>query len=260
MPKVRFAGRIFPQAVQLSVKDHPQINWKDVENDLDITFTISVQNGEVTVDCDLNKFDSALHLTSVYMRAFDLARATVDLTAFCSGYGFTVLFEKYTSPEGDTSDFAPHDARLAPLCTAYNMGVSPLSMDENDFHKVLVIVSADWRIFHALRDLIEAITLPHESATNCARAIEKLRHVIAPNQPRGQAWRTLRNALNISEPYLKLITDISTGPRHGDPTHIPGKIAVEVSRRAWIIMNRFFEYKKRNAGSLPVSDFPLLTV
>lgn len=260
MPKVRFAGRIFPQVVQLSVKDHPQINWKDDENDLDISFAISIQNGTVTVDCDVNKFDPALHLTSLYMRAFDLARATVDLTAFCTGYGFTVLFEKFTSPSGEITDLAPYDPRLAELCTAFKMGVSPLSVDENDFHKVLVIVSTDWRLFHALRDLIEAVTLPHESATNCARAIEKLRHVIAPNQPRGQAWRTLRNALNISESYLKMITDISTGPRHGDPAHIAGKITVEISSRAWIIMNRFFEYKKRNAGPLPLADFPLLTV
>jgi hypothetical protein len=259
MPKVQFAGRIFPEAIQLSVKDHPQINWRDDENDLDINFAISIQNGAVTVDCDVNKFDPGLHLTSLYMRAFDLARVTVDLTAFCTGYGFTVLFEKFTSPSGEITNLGPHDPRLGALCTAFKMGQSPLSTDENDFHKVLVIVSTDWRIFFALRDLIEAITLPHESTTNCARVIERLRHVIAPNRPKGQAWRMLRNALNLSEPYLKLITDISTGPRHGDPTHIPGKTTVEISRRAWIIMNRFFEYKKRNAGSLPLADFPLLT-
>jgi hypothetical protein len=35
---------------------------------------------------------------------------------------------------------------------------------------------------------------------------------------------------------------------------------MEISRRAWVIMNRFFEYKKRNAGSLPLADFPPLTV
>jgi hypothetical protein len=203
MPKVQFAGRIFPEAIQLSIKDHPQINWKDDENDLDINFAISIQKGAVTVDCDVNKFDPALHLTSLYMRAFDLARATVDLTAFCTGYGFTVLFEKFTSPNGETTNLGPHDPRLGALCTAFKMGTSPLGTDENDFHKVLVIVSTDWRIFFALRDLIEAITLPHECATNCARAIERLRHIIAPNQPKGQAWRTLRNALNLSEPYLK---------------------------------------------------------
>jgi hypothetical protein len=86
-----------------------------------------------------------------------------------------------------------------------------------------------------------------------------LRHIVSPSTPKGQAWRHLRDALNISEPYLKLITDVSTGPRHGDPTHIPGDMTVEITRRAWTIMNRFFEYKKRNAGALPLIEFPLLS-
>ena len=260
MLRVRFSGQIFPSnGVQLSVADHPQINWHDHDNDLDITFTIAIQNNTITVDCDVPRFDPSL-VTPLFMRAFDLARATVDLTAFSSGLGFVVIFETITDPNGTVTTVAAHNPNLAALCTAFQMGLRPATAEENDFHKVLIIVSTDWRIFRALRHLIEGITLPHKSATNCARAIEALRHIIAPNQPRGQAWRNFRSALNVSEDYLKMITDVSTGPRHGDPTHIPGAITVEITRRSWIIMNRFFEYKKRNVGDLPLADFPLLTV
>ena len=259
MDRVRFAGRIFPAAAQLSVTDHPQISWHDDEHGLDITFTISIQNNRVVVDCDVDKFDPA-DVTALYMRAFDLARATADLAAFSSGYGFNVVFETFTSPEGTATPFGAYDASLAPLCTAYQMGVRAATVDKNNFHRVLTIVSTDWRIFRALRHLIDAITLPHESAVNCARSIEALRHIIAPNQPRGQAWRTLRNTLNVSEDYLKVVTDVSTGPRHGDPTHISGTTTKEITRRTWIIMNRFFEYKKRNNQPLPPADFPLLTI
>jgi hypothetical protein len=259
MPKVRFTGRIFPHAIQLSVKDHPQINWKDVENDLDMTFTIGIDGNAVTVDCEVNKFDPALHITPLFMRAFDLARATVDLVGFCTGYGFTVVFETFTSPTGVTTPFGAYDPSLSALCTAFKMGVFSAALEENDFHKVLTIVSTDWRIFRALRDLIEAITLPHESAVNCARAIEGLRNIIASNPSRRQAWREMRDTLNISEDYLKLITDVSIAPRHGDHTHVPGAKTKEITRRSWIIMNRFLEYKKRNEGPLPSADFPVLT-
>jgi hypothetical protein len=258
MLRVRFSGRIFPTGVNLSVADHPQINWHDDENDFDITFTTTIQNNVVTVDCDVSRYDPTL-ITALYMRAFDLARATVDLAAFNSGYGFAVVFETFTSPTGETTPIGAYDASLAPLCTAYRMGVQPATEEENDFHKVLVIVSTDWRIFRALRHLIEAITLPHEAATHCARAIEALRHIIAPNEQPRQAWPKLRDALNISEDYLKMITDVSIAPRHGDPTHVPGKTTIEITRRAWKIMDRFFEYKKRNVGPLPLVDFPLLT-
>ena len=258
MPRIRFIGRIFPTGVNLSVADHPQLNWHDDENKLDITFAISIQNSVVKVDCDVSRFDSTL-ITAIYMRAFDLARATVDLAAFNSGYGFVVVFETFTSPTGETTSIGAYDASLAPLCTAYTMGIKPTTVEENDFQKVLVAVSTDWRIFRALRHLIEAITLPHESATHCARAIEALRHIVAPNEPPKRAWPILRDTLNVSEGYLKVVTDVSTGPRHGDPTHIPGATTTEITQRAWKIMNRFFEYKKRNAGPLPLDEFPLLT-
>jgi hypothetical protein len=148
MPRVRFAGRIFPEAIKLSVQDNPQINWRDVESDLEITFTLIIQNGAVSVDCDVNKFDYNLHIESIYMRAFDLARATVDLAAFSAGWGLTVLLDKLTLPDGTITDLAPGDARLAALCTAFALGgPAPPSADQNDFHKVLLIVSTDWRIF-----------------------------------------------------------------------------------------------------------------
>lgn len=258
MPRVRFIGRVFPSEVRLTVADHPQITWHDDQNNIDTIFTITIQNNTITVDCETNRFDPSL-VTFLYMRAFDLARATVDLAAFSSGYGFIVIIETITTPDGQTTTIAAYDPSLAALCKAYQIGVVPATTTDNDFQKVLLLVSTDWRIFRTLRHLIEAITFPHEAGRNCANAIEALRHIIAPNQPSGQAWRNFRNALNISEDYLKMITDVSTGPRHGDPTHIPGPTITEITRRSWRVMNRFFEYKNRNSGPLPLTDFPLLT-
>ena len=202
MPRVRFSGTIFPTGVNLSVADHPQINWHDDENQLDITFTITIQNNAVKVDCDVSRFDPTL-ITALYMRAFDLARATVDLAAFNSGYGFVLVFETFTSPTGETAPVGAYDPRLAPLCTAYQMGGTPSTAEENDFHKVLTIVSTDWRIFRALRHLVEAITLPHESATHCARAVEALRHIVAPDEEPRRAWPIFREKLNISKEYQR---------------------------------------------------------
>jgi hypothetical protein len=259
MPTIYFGGRILPTAIQITINDHPTINWKDSELDLDIAFTISINTGEVRVVCELSKFDQREHLARIYMRAFDLVRATVDLTSFSTGYGLTVIIDSFTDTLGVTTPFVPHDPAKAALCTAFTMAPAT-TIDANEFHKVLVIVLTDWRLFRALRELIEAITLPHESSVNCARCIEAIRHIIAsPNRSRNQAWGEMRSALNLSEPYLKLITDVSTGPRHGAPVHIPGNTTTEITRRAWIIMNRFLEYKKRDSTPLPLTDFPVLT-
>jgi hypothetical protein len=181
------------------------------------------------------------------------------LIAFGSGIALTVVFEKFTDANGITNDILFRDDRLPPLCTVFKTEAKPATREENDFHKTLAIVATDWRILHALHDLIEANTIPHVSSINCARVVERLRHIIAGDQPRNDAWRKMREVLNISEAYLKLITDVSADPRHGDPIRITGNVTMEIIFRTWAIMNRFLEYKKGSDQQLPITKFPLLT-
>jgi len=82
--------------------------------------------------------------------------------------------------------------------------------------------------------------------------------MIAPGEKTGEQWAKMRSALNLTEEYLKYITDLSKGPRHGERTRIEGESTTEITRRSWIIMNRFIEYRKRGNQDLPTSDFPLL--
>lgn len=121
------------------------------------------------------------------------------------------------------------------------------------------MVLQDAGLFMALNDLIAAISLPHVSTVNCARAIEGLRHLIASTGSSDkQAWEQMRQALQIDKAYLKLITDSSAASRHGNRVHVPGSVTTEITRRSWIIMNRYFEYRKRGNRVLSLTDFPLL--
>jgi hypothetical protein len=163
-----------------------------------------------------------------------------------------------TNPSGLTTPIAPHDARLATLCTAFSMEPAT-TLEKNEFHKVLTLVLTDWRLFRILRQLIEANTVPHESSVNCALVVEGIRHLLAvPGSNTKQSWLNMRERLNLSVDYLKLITDVSIAPRHGDSTHIPGTTAVEITQRTWTVMNRLFEYKKRGAQGLDAAEFPVL--
>jgi hypothetical protein len=162
-----------------------------------------------------------------------------------------VYLDTFVNPDGVQSPIAPKDDRLAPLCTA-------LALD-SEFDQVHALVLQEVGLFMALNDLIGAITLPHVSPVNCGRAMDGLKHLIAtPGSNDKQAWEQMREALQIDEKYLKFITDHSSGPRHARPGHTPGSVTTEVTRRSWIIMNRFFEFRKRGSKRLSLPDFPLL--
>jgi len=111
----------------------------------------------------------------------------------------------------------------------------------------------------ALNDLIVAITIPHISSINCARAVDAIKHLISPTASTDkQAWEQMQSTLHLDKKYLTLVTDISKDARHGKGTHVSGSMTTEATQRAWTVMNRYFEFRKRGNKPLPISDFPLL--
>lgn len=257
METLRFDGRVLPTVVQVTIQDHPVINWNSPDENLNLTVKISIQQSMISVECETAKYDPN-KLPHIYNRAFDLSRAAVDLIAFQTGYGLTVIFEKLILPSGEVTEFLSSDPTVAALCTAYST-TFPSDLQNNSFDQALRIVSSDWRIAHVLRWLAEGLSIPHVHPTNGARAIEGIRNLIAPaGMPRGQAWREMRKVLNVSEDFLRYVTNFSTGPRHGEHGHIPGAETAEIYRRSWTIFNRFLEFKKRGDQSLPLSEFPML--
>lgn len=252
MRQLTFSGRVLPLVFSVSIDVSFEAKWEIPEIGLHITLKPSVNNSAVRVQCDLSRDYRKDDLPHIFMRAFDVARAAVDLVAFATGNGFSVIFEKIAYA-GKEEHFVTHDVSLAPLCTAYNYRSSDLA-------HMLSIVISEPPLFFALRELIEAITLPHQSSVNCARAIDTLRAMFVPAGGRKEdGWPPLRKNLNLARSYIDLIMDTSKGPRHGDHSHIPGTITIDVTRRAWIVMNRFLEFRKRKNVPLPESEFPVLT-
>jgi hypothetical protein len=250
MPTVHFLGKVFPEALQMSVDHTPIIKWEEAEIGLTMEFSCHIVKSRIDVECKLNRF-TVEDFVPIYMRALDLCRASVDVVAFAKGWGLTVYLDTFVDPNGMESVIVFKDDRLPPLCTA-------LTLTEG-FDKIHNLVLGEPALFMALNDLIVAITLPHVAPVNCARAMERLRHLIAsPGSSDKNAWQQMRAALQIDERYLRFITKHSADARHGRPVRIPGAVTNEVIRRGWIIMNRYFEYRKREQSSLPENDFPLL--
>jgi hypothetical protein len=227
-------------------------NWKADDLGLEMAFHVRIQDGSIVIDCDVNKFEKSAHLAPLFMRAHDIARASVGLAAFATGDGLTVVLDTFTDPAGSTAPLSAQLPSLAMLATAARPGT-------RDFDKILEIVLAEPALFMALRDLIEAITSPQRAAVNCARAIRALRHFFEP--PGGSAearWLAIREKLQISRSYMREITQPSRTPGHADRPEIPGAVTKDVIDRAWIVMNRFLEFLKRDGQPLPLSEFPLL--
>jgi hypothetical protein len=254
MAKVQFIGKVLPDAVKVTVT-LPELTWKWSEENVDIKFQIKIGNSVVNAEVEIPAYDQSRHFNELYKRVSDLVKTAVNLVSYSNGWGLVVIIETVIGPDGMPNALLPQDPRLKPLVTAYALDRQP------DFARVFEIVATEPPLFRALNDLIESITVAHVACVNCGRVIDSIRRIITPigTISDKQAWQAMHTALNISAVYQKCVSDQATGPRHGDPSFIPGNIVSEVTHRTWTVMNRFLEYRKRGNQPLVSPEFPLLS-
>lgn len=250
MQSVRLLGKIIPECLQVSLELKPTVTW-EAESMGVVELSSHIKQSRIDVECCLADYRPE-YLPEIYIRALDMCRAQVDLVGFKKGWGLSVILESFVDHNGVTTPIALTHDELGTLCTAYGF--------DDNFRELSTKVLENPARFMALRDLISAISVPHVSLVDCARSLERLRHTIAnPNSKDADAWEELRELLHVDKAYLKYVTDHSRDGRHGRPGYVPGTITTEVTRRAWIIMNRYLEYLKLDGGALSIDEFPLLT-
>ena len=259
MEIIIFRGRV------ITPKDTPLTFTTDLRADaiyeagtpldgLDAQFEFSIVNSLVEIRCHVNRILDTDY-PALLLSAFELARSSVDLMAFSTGHGMTLILDKALYPDGRECDIYHNDPNLPPLCTAYRINEPDGSLDD-----VLLIVTQGRQVMLALNDLTSTMEVPMRIPANCFRAIEAIKQAISRAGRPPKFYGLLRDVLNISDAYVDPIMEESKGPRHGDyfrPPSVPLSEA-EIRQRAWMVMDRFLEFRKRKNSPLTSPDFPLL--
>lgn len=250
MAKIYFFGKVYPESLELSIPCEP-IQWNELGTRW--IFAMKFENTKFTVECMVEPYSgSDSDFSEAYRRAFDVVKGTVGILSFAKGLGTTVIMDEHTDIEGVRSPIANDAQQLASHCTVAAPGI------EKTYMEVLKIVFAEHELLLALNDLVESIATPNVSAVNCARVVEGLRYLIAPEKPLKEQWAEMHVALRLSQSYLQLITETSTDLRHGKRNPVTADVAWEIINRSWVVMNRFLEFRKRGNVALSESEFPRL--
>jgi hypothetical protein len=255
MVTVHFLGRVIPVEYNVSIGFDPKIEFKEPQLNFEATFIVHIKNSAVDVECELPAFDPQ-QVALLYIRAFDRARTAVDLVAFATGISVITVLETLILPNGQRTPVAFQHPDLGRLCTAYAINAPDT---DKRFDETYRMVASDHEIFMALRDLVDANTLPHVGVINCGRVLDSIRRMISPGETdQKHAWSSMQIALNISRDYQEWVSKLSAQPRHADRSYITGPDTDTSLKRTWTIMNRFLEYRKRGNTPLQPPDFPTL--
>ncbi len=252
---LRFIGRVIPEVSRLTIPNHPSFRWQDDENGFVMHISVRIVESEITVSCDfVEPYERAKHFVSAHMRAMDISMAAVNLAAFGMGMGASVVIDAYVEPDGIERGIIFRDRKLEALAKVADPAGAT-------FDKALDVVYDDIRMFNVLHDLSRANSVPSAVPGSCGSAVEAIRALLVPKgADRKEGWPLLRNNLNVTEGFLKLVTDHAAPARHGEHPYVDGKTTEEIAHRAWTLLNRYFEFRIRGSKPLPESEFPVLGV
>jgi hypothetical protein len=256
MQTVHFLGRVIPEIWKINIGDTPVATFSEIALDFKASICVRIAESMVDVECQMDPYRQDQYVL-LYIRAYDQARAAIDLVSFASGIGQFLVFDSFIDREGKSWPVRLVDPNFGNLSTAFRVNTPP---SDHSFHEVYTLVVTDYEFFMALRDLMDAFAIPHSTSINCGRVLDGIKRMISPGvtEPR-RAWAGMQAALNISRSYQQWITDMSANPRHADRSYIAGADTTEILKRTWIIMNRFMEYRKRGNIPLLAPDFPTLS-
>ncbi len=245
--RVRFIGRVFPEGLTISVKAQ-DVTFTASDGSFTAKFNVDVTDSNIDIQCD---FDNVLdsHPYMLWAQAQEITQTIVNLVAFNLGAGALTILNRWIDEAGVENPLAFADPTLPALCTA---------VDNTSFDAVMRVVFSEPGLFMALNDIVLANAMPRHVLINCARCVEAIRHLIAPDIDRGRAWPMMQEALNVDKAYLSFITQHSTEPRHGKQTVLGDPLIVEVRARTWRILDRFLHYRLKGNLRLAIDSFPML--
>ena len=249
MPVI-FVGQIIPPLPGL--KSHNAFDWLDDDEPNPLTVAVLIEDSVVRVECSGADYRNERKVQRMTLRAYDTSQAIVDVVSFALGSPHIVHFHTIQFPDEQPKNLTRITHDLIPLVTSF-------ALDTENLKDVLMIVLTERNLLHAMRDMIDGLMSPRKIVPHCAKAVETLRNLLAPNLKPEQAWGTLQNTLRADKPYIKKITDESRAPRHGDHQLIVRERSLEVAKRTWILMDRYLQFRKRGSQPLPAAEFPLLT-
>lgn len=245
MSSFTFTGKVLPERATLDI--HVPFNVVITTPDgqsLSGKMHILANQVSITVKAP-SEFDSDLSTLRNYVE--ESIRAIVDFAGFLYGIGYD--YEMISAINNDTGAMTVFGIQL------------PVTSDDPEvrgarFSELLPCLSKSQYLPLALSDLREAIKSPVDSGVFSFRAAQTIMQAFRkPRESESKGWNRMIKELNLNKGIKQFMGRHAGDRRHGKPIHISWDDRKAMMRRAWVVVDRYFEYLIRGEKALPKSKF-----
>jgi hypothetical protein len=246
MPTMIYEGEISPDIVPLTIGYSPCVMRQETETAPEAEFRIEVFVGRVRVFVTTKVINQEVAI-DLYLPAWDVARTLIETYGFIAAVPYHVTLSRVILPSGQVMNVALADSSLA-QCHDFN---------KDDLEAISDIALTDLPVSLAISDILMTLGKAHYSPTACGRVADSIARLLLPNGDRKAQWEAVRQNLRVDESFLRTLSEVSKGPRHGDRTEVFAEENKATAHRAWTLLGRYLRY--RIDGDQASERFELLT-
>ncbi|WP_353634728.1 hypothetical protein ABSL23_03540 [Halobacterium sp. NMX12-1] len=229
-----FTGRVIPERSNVhiqSLEAHSEYGKLDISiASSQIQAVLDSEDGIENIHTARNSVKSAVH-------------EILDIFSFTHGYSYSIEITSVTYPNNRHRVFG------------VDVGILQNQLEDDErsemFQTVLqVIPTEDGRYLkRCLKNLRLSTNNPVDTGLHCYRAIEAIRKYFhsefdIPDDEghRSEAWKTLRDELDVSRSNIEEVKEYADEPRHGGIVEITDEERADVFETTWNIICAFVEY------------------
>ncbi|WP_176086677.1 hypothetical protein [Martelella sp. HB161492] len=245
MQTLIYEGTIEPAAAPLTLDYRPKFLRQETESTPEVGYEVIVFVGRVRVLVTTSVVNEEV-ASDLFLVAWDVAQTFVETAGFIKGIPYSMSLDRVILPNGEVRGYVFADRSLAAMH----------DFTEDDLEALSDICFSDLKCRLVLSDILMTLGKAHYSPTACGRVADSLARLISPDVERKEQWSNLRRALRVNEAYVRLLSEVSKAPRHGDRIEVDAATNQETAHRAWLLLGRYLRYRLN--GELDPVAYPML--
>ena len=247
MATLIFSGKILPERAQVNISDPIILEIPGDKFRPNFKTQLNIYMNQVIASVEVGSKE--INIADIKSELERVVRSFIDLIGYLHGHSYDVeITSVWSSQDGSVRVFG------------IDLPVIDGSKEDraSRFPDLIPLMCKTPNVQQVLANLRESMRIPSDTGFFCYRAIENVMQGFREeSENKKKAWEHMRESLNLSREWLEFVKGHADGPRHGFYEGMSWDDRQESMKRAWKILDRYFEYLK-TGKPLSENDFPLL--
>lgn len=247
-PPLVFSGVVHPERADVHLAGDFRVEIQFSTGPVEVRFVIQYSQ----VSCLVTSCPNEIDIETLKIAVLGLIQSAVDAVGYGRNCGYTVEIISCLDCKGTQRVFS------------VQLGTTEEKHEERqDTAGYLSLAIDNPAVRRAMGDIREAVLAPQDTAFFAYRSMEAVRTHFGESfesEDREVAWKRMREALNVSEAWIKRTADLAWPARHGGSRQLSGVQRSQCTEDARELVWRLIKLIVSGKERLDEAQFPMLTV